>query len=108
MTKPHPRPSDRGRENPEPGPAPGTRAAQRDTDEQLAAHHDAGQDALEWERAEQERLPPRGEGSQKNQGEARGPSIHDASSPRRDDDTASPPTDLDGLHSGGNRRPGDV
>ena len=70
------KPSDRGRNNPEPGPTPGTRAEQRDTDEQLAAA-EAGDDATAFEREEQEHLPPRGEGSQHNQGTNKGPSLHE-------------------------------
>jgi hypothetical protein len=79
MAKVHPKPSDRGRNSPEPGPTPGTRATQRDTDEQLAPAQ-AGDEATAWEREEQEHLPPRGAGSQHNQGEEKGPLIHAAES----------------------------
>jgi hypothetical protein len=72
MAKAHPKPSDRGRDNPEPGPVPGTRAEQRGTEEQLHASDSPPDGPLAWERGEQERLPLRGEGSQHNQGPARG------------------------------------
>jgi|SRR4051812_36251915 len=82
MAKVHPKPSDRGRNSPEPGPTPGTRASQRDTDEQLGAGG-GGDEATAWEREEQERLPPRGEGNQHNQGAEKGPTLH-AANPRTD------------------------
>jgi hypothetical protein len=68
------KPSDRGRNTLEPGPAPGTRAEQRDTDEQLVSAHARGDDATAFERDEQEKLPPRGQGSQHNQGLNKEPS----------------------------------
>ena len=79
MTRSQLKPSDRGRHTPEPGPAPGTRAEQRDTDEQLASVPDGGDDATAFEREEQENLPPRGEGSQHNQGMDKGPRLHETS-----------------------------
>ena len=102
MAKLHPKPSDRGRNSPEPGPTPGTRAAQRDTDEQLSTGRTGDDEALAWERDEQEKLPPRGDGSQHNQGEDKGPTLHETS-PRVEDPTsvnAAVP-----LQSGGSRGP---
>src|SRR5437867_10354610 len=69
MAKSMIKPSDRGRNNPDPGPPPGGRAEQRDTAEQLQQATPVAPDpAVEWERDEQELLPPRGTGSQDNQG----------------------------------------
>jgi hypothetical protein len=102
MTKPHPKPSDRGRNSPEPGPTPGTRAEQRDTDEQITPTSASGDQALAWERDEQEKLPPRGAGSQHNQGEDKGPTLH-AGPPRVEEPLASVPPA--GLHTGGTRGP---
>ena len=42
MPKSRLKPSDRGRNALEPGPAPGMRAEQRDTDEQLVSAHASG------------------------------------------------------------------
>jgi hypothetical protein len=112
MTKAHPKPSDRGRNSPEPGPTPGTRAEQRDTEEQLESAHSSGDDALAWERDEQEKLPPRGLGSQHNQGNDKGPRLHEsvprAESPADEEPAAigapagSPAAE---FHSGGTRGP---
>jgi hypothetical protein len=112
MTKDQPKPSDRGRNSPEPGPTPGTRAEQRDTDEQLSAAPASGDDALAWEREEQENLPPRGAGSVHNQGEDKGPRLHETA-PRtesRVDEDARPVSGPAGtpaaeFHSGGTRGP---
>ncbi len=101
MTRPHPKPSDRGRNSPEPGPPPGARAQQRDTEEQLETGHRTADEALSWEREEQEKLPPRGEGSQHNQGADAGPTV--ASGSPRAEDVAI--TAVSGLHSGGTRGP---
>lgn len=112
MTKPRPKPSDRGRNSPEPGPTPGTRAEQRDTEEQLAPARARGDEALAWERDEQERLPPRGEGSQHNQGEDKGPTLHETAP--RAESPAEEPVAVTGapagspaaeFHSGGTRGP---
>jgi hypothetical protein len=112
MPKSEVKPSDRGRNQAEPGPTPGTRAQQRDTDEQLAAAKDGGDGATAFEREEQEKLPPRGEGSQHNQGPAKGPTLHETEprveSPvdeeiRRSDAPAGTP-DAE-FHSGGTRGP---
>jgi hypothetical protein len=100
MTRSHPKPSDRGRNSPEPGPPPGTRAEQRDTEEQLETAHGTTDEALAWEREEQEKLPPRGEGSQHNQGADAGPTVA-SGSPRSED----VPTIAPGLQSGGTRGP---
>ena len=113
MTKAHPKPSDRGRNSPEPGPTPGTRAEQRDTDEQLSTRTSPGDDATAWEREEQEKLPPRGAGSVHNQGEDKGPSLHEAAprtESRVDEDTRPIPLGPAGtpaaeFHSGGTRGP---
>jgi hypothetical protein len=111
MPKSQLKPSDRGRNNTEPGPTPGTRAEQRDTDEQLAAA-ETGDEATAFEREEQEHLPPRGEGSQHNQGTNKGPSLHETAprveSPvdeevRRIDAPAGSPAAE--FHSGGTRGP---
>jgi hypothetical protein len=102
MTRSYPKPSDRGRNSPEPGEPPGTRAEQRDTEAQLETGHATLDAALAWEREEQEKLPPRGQGSQHNQGADAGPTVA-SGSPRSEDATATsaPP----GLQSGGTRGP---
>ena len=102
MPKNYPKPSDRGRNSPEPGPTPGTRSEQRDTDEQLAMGHSTDDEALSWERDEQENLPPRGEGSQHNQGGDKGPTLHETT-PRKDD--PMPPVPPGEFHMGGTRGP---
>jgi len=106
MTKAHPKPSDRGRNSPEPGPVPGTRAEQRDTQDQLSHAPEAGEEALVFEREEQEKLPRRGEGGQHNQGRDKGPTIHDAGAgvPVSAEEAGSGPGPAD-LHSGGTRGP---
>jgi hypothetical protein len=112
MTKSLVKPSDRGRNTPEPGPTPGTRAEQRDTDEQLAAAPEAGDDATAFERDEQENLPPRGEGSQHNQGMDRSPRLRETA-PRvestvdEEAGTVRAPagTPAAEFHSGGTRGP---
>jgi len=101
MTRSHPKPSDRGRNSPEPGPPPGTRAEQRDTEEQLETGHGTTDEAFAWEREEQEKLPPRGEGSQHNQGADAGPTVASGSPRGEDVPTIAPP----GLQSGGTRGP---
>jgi hypothetical protein len=85
-----------GRTAPESWPAPGTRAEQRDTDEQLATAAGHGDPATAWEREEQEKLPPRGAGNQHNQGEDKGPALHAS------DDAGTPAAE---FHSGGTRGP---
>ena len=102
MAKPHPKPSDRGRNSPEPGPTPGTRSEQRDTEEQLAAARATGDEPLSWEREEQEKLPPRGEGSQHNQGSDKGATLRSGAPRAEDAPTTVPST---GLHTGGTRGP---
>ncbi len=105
MQKSNPKPSDRGRNNPEPGPAPGSRAIQRDTSEQLDATR-GGDPATEFERSEQTHLPPRGTGSQHNQGEDHGPTVVEV--PEPSPDRSADARDLGpepGLHSGGTRGP---
>ena len=106
MAKNSPKPSDRGRNNPEPGPTPGTRAIQRDTSTQLDAAQEGGDPATAWERTEQEHLPPRGSGSVHNQGEDHGPTVAEVKevAPDRSADAR----DLgpkEGLHTGGTRGP---
>jgi hypothetical protein len=109
MAKTMLKPSDRGRNNPEPGPTPGTRAEQRGTIDQLEAAPEHTDDpAVEWERSEQVRLPPRGEGSQHNQGEARVPAIADLGlheEPRAREESPAALTVVPGLQSGGTRGP---
>ena len=102
----NPKPSDRGRNNPEPGPTPGSRAIQRDTSEQLNSSPEGGDPATEFERAEQMNLPPRGTGSQQNQGADHGPTVDEVSQPSPD--RSADARDLGpepGLHSGGTRGP---
>ena len=101
MTRSYPKPSDRGRNSPEPGPPPGARAEQRDTEEQLETARATTDEALSWEREEQEKLPPRGQGSQHNQGADAGPTVVSGSPRSEDAPVAVPP----GLHSGGTRGP---
>ncbi len=104
--------SDRGRNSPEPGPTPGTRAEQRDTEEQLAAADARGGAATAFERDEQENLPPRGAGSQYNQGMSKGPRLHEAT-PRTESAVeeevrsigAPAGTPAAEFHSGGTRGP---
>jgi hypothetical protein len=109
MAKTTLKPSDRGRNNPEPPPPPGTRAEQRGTLEQLENDPVRGDDpAVEWERSEQERLPPRGAGSQQNQGEAKGPSIADLPLHQTAEGRENAPAAaavVPGLQSGGTRGP---
>ena len=101
MTRSYPKPSDRGRNSPEPGPPPGARAEQRDTEEQLETGRATTDEALAWEREEQEKLPPRGQGSQHNQGADAGPTVV-SGSPRWE---AAPAAVPPGLQSGGTRGP---
>jgi hypothetical protein len=106
MTKNNPKPSDRGRNNPEPGPVPGSRALQRDTSEQLASSPQDGDPATEFERSEQAHLPPRGTGSQHNQGPDHGPTVGEVKQPSPD--RSADARDLGpepGLQSGGTRGP---
>lgn len=103
MAKPTTKPSDRGRNTPEGGPPPGSRAGQRSTVEQLEEGQVSDDPALQFERDEQERLPPRGTGAQQNQGRDHGPTV--ASSGKREPTTDVPVGDDDGLQSGGTRGP---
>jgi hypothetical protein len=106
MPKNNPKPSDRGRNNPEPGPTPGSRAIQRDTTEQLDASPEGRDRATEFERTEQTHLPPRGTGSQHNQGEDHGPTVAEVKQPSPD--RSADARDLGpepGLQSGGTRGP---
>jgi len=112
MPKSQVKPSDRDRNRPEPGPTPGTRAEQRDTEEQLESADSRGGAATAFEREEQEKLPPRGAGSQHNQGPAKGPTLHEtaprAESPSDEEirGTAAPAgTPAAEFHSGGTRGP---
>jgi hypothetical protein len=98
MAKPTTKPSDRGRDNPEPGPVPGTRAGQRGTAEQLAGTAVLDDPAVEWERSEQDKLPPRGTGSQHNQGDEAAPAVEEP-------EAAPAVTDDTGLQQGGNKGP---
>jgi hypothetical protein len=112
MPKSQVKPSDRGRNQPEPGPTPGTRAEQRDTEEQLESAETRGDTATAFEREEQDKLPPRGAGSQRNQGPDKGPTLHEteprAESPADEDlrGTGAPAgTAAAEFHSGGTRGP---
>lgn len=102
MAKPLTNPSDRGRNNPEPGDTPGTRAEQRGTSEQLGGVAVADDPAISWEREEQDRLPPRGEGSQHNQGEEKQAIVAEVPPEAAADDAD---VDRDGLQLGGTRGP---
>lgn len=112
MPKSQLKPSDRGRNSHGPGPTPGTRAEQRDTDEQLAAADARGDAATAFERDEQEKLPPRGQGSQHNQGLSKGPRLHETA-PRTESPVeeevreirAPAGTPAAEFHSGGTRGP---
>jgi hypothetical protein len=111
MPKSQVKPSDRGRNTLEPGPTPGTRAEQRDTEEQLAGSDSRG-GATAFERDEQEKLPPRGEGHQHNQGQEKGPRLHEtaprAESPAEEEIRGSGTpagTPAAEFHSGGTRGP---
>lgn len=100
--------SDRGRNSPEPGDPPGSRASQRSTEEQLAAPEPSAvsDPAVEWERSEQDKLPPRGQGSQQNQGEERGPMIGEgATGPADVGGSVATGAPAPGLQSGGTRGP---
>src|SRR5687768_17726973 len=103
MAKKRTNPSDRGRNTPEPGPVPGHRAEQRDTAEQLREREGEGADQpLGWQWSEQERLPPRGEGSQQNQGEDKQTARAQAGEPEGPvAQGVTPP----GMHTGGTRGP---
>lgn len=102
MAKSLTKPSDRGRNSPEPGPAPGGRAGQRDTAEQLRNATPVPPDpALEWERDEQDRLPPRGTGSQDNQGGNK----FDTPRGETASDEVPAPAVSEGDQSGGTRGP---
>ena len=114
MAKEQTKPSDRGRNTPEPGPFPGHRAEQRDTEEQLrervppagvegiGGEGEGADQPLGWQWSEQERLPPRGEGSQQNQGEDRQTTPAQASEPEGPvAQGVTPP----GMHTGGTRGP---
>jgi hypothetical protein len=63
-----------------------------------------GDPATEWERSEQDKLPPRGAGSQHNQGEDREPTVAEVG----EDAVAGPDLPIgagDGLQLGGDRGP---
>ena len=62
---------------------------------------DSGPDpAIAWERDEQERLPPRGAGSQHNQGEEKEPIVAEVKAFAEEDAAEAPG---DGLQLGGTR-----
>jgi hypothetical protein len=106
MAKSTSKPSDRGRNSPEPGPTPGTRAEQRDTTPQMTSGQPSDDPALEWERSEQEKLPPRGTGNIHNQGEDHEATIVEAHGMNRDSmDAGGENLDLAGTHTGGTRGP---
>jgi hypothetical protein len=105
MAKPLTKPSDRGRDNPEPGDTPGTRSSQRGTVAQLEREEPGGDPAVEWERSEQDKLPPRGAGSQRNQGDDKEPTVAEVG----EDAVAGPDipaaTSDAGLQLGGDKGP---
>ena len=106
MAKEQIKPSDRGRNTPEPGPVPGHRAEQRDTEEQLRERPGEGADQpLGWQWSEQERLPPRGEGSQQNQGEDKVTPTVTRSESREPEGPIAAGATPPGLHTGGTRGP---
>ena len=103
--RPLSKPSDRGRDNPEPGPVPGTRAVQRSTAAQLEDHDPGGDPATEWERSEQDKLPPRGAGSQHNQGDDREPTVAEVGEDALEAPDVPADNSRDGLQLGGDRGP---
>jgi hypothetical protein len=100
MAKTQGKTSSRGREGPEPGPPPGGRAEQRSTREQLPDSSAGGDPATAWEREEQEHLPSRSTGSQRNQG-ADKQTQGEEPDERAESDAA--PSSLEGEQSGGDR-----
>jgi hypothetical protein len=105
MAKEQSKPSDRGRNTPEPGPVPGHRAEQRDTAEQLRGSEGPGaEQPLGWQWSEQERLPPRGVGSQQNQGEDKQTTVARSGVAEPEGPVAQGATPP-GLHTGGTRGP---
>jgi hypothetical protein len=103
MAKDTNNPPDRVRNDPEPGPPPGLRAEQRDTEEQLEQAEPSHDPAVDWEREEQEQLPPRGTGSQTNQAHDR--QRRPQASMAKPDREAIPAPNREGEQSGGNRGP---
>lgn len=103
MAKGTTKPSDRRGNNPEPGPQPGGRAEQRGTAEQLDSAAAPGEPAVDWERDEQERLPPRGTGNQANQGGGKPTSARRADEKPVENSPA--PASSEGEQSGGTRGP---
>ena len=105
MAKEQTKPSDRGRNTPEPGSVPGHRAEQRDTEEQLREREGEGAEKpLGWQWSEQERLPPRGEGSQQNQGEDKQRTDVRSQAGEPEGPVAAGVTPA-GMHTGGTRGP---
>jgi hypothetical protein len=100
MAKQTTKPSDRGLDNPEPGPTPGTRAEQRGTAGQMDEGVVSNDPALAFEREQQEHLPPRGEGSQHNQGAEHGVTVR-----AKPEEPRERPRNDAGLQSGGDRGP---
>ena len=94
--------SDRAGSRSDPGPPAGGRAEQRGTVDQLgpeaARRHEP---STEWERNEQERLPPRGTGGQDNQGRGR----QQGPLPATPGNEEGPPASKEGVQSGGMRGP---
>ena len=59
--------------------------------------------ATEWERSEQDKLPPRGAGSQHNQGDDHEPTVAEVGPDAAVPDVVLPETDDTGLQQGGTR-----
>lgn len=93
-----PKMPDRRSEN----PPPGSRAVQRDSRTQLEedGHPARPDEPTAWERELQDRLPPRGDGSQHNQGEDKATqTVHDEVA----EDRGPAPSTI--AHTGGTRGP---
>ena len=101
--------SDRGNppQNPEPPGPPATRSDPRGTVAQIDDAPPSGAEddpALAWERDLQKELPPRGMGSQRNQGEGRHTPTVAEVGPEEADDLTEPTSPVDeGLQTGGSR-----
>ena len=65
----------------------------------------AGDTATEWERSEQDKLPPRGAGSVHNQGEDREPTVAEVGEDALEALDVPQDASRDGLQLGGDRGP---
>jgi hypothetical protein len=87
---------------------PGSRATQRGTESQIQddPHPARPDEPTAWERELQEELPPRGEGSQQNQGEDRmQETVASVGDRDADDRAAGEPEMVGALQTGGPRAP---